>query len=342
MIYIGVGNTGSTLAHMADKNAILFSTAIQDTNNFPRAKNIFTMSEDGASKRFKQGEVIWKENEERLKNILSKIKGEQVVVFSSLGGGSGSSSLQFFARILSEYGCRVLIVGVLPFKKEINPPLANSVQAINSLMPYINQVSVMIFDNTFLVKSFKNDWKKINEYIVSRVDQLTQMLSKYSVNLYSPLTIDQSELNSVVFGGGFIDISTTFLEESMPKFDYGFLDKKTKNCLIAMFVDKKESRDSVQSYHTVLTDVIEKISSKIPNSRMIPGILRGDISYTNSQDLSIINRCYITVASGLSIEKYMKKIEKLRDEAIKKASAYAEEEKTDKLIATKETKILDI
>ena len=342
MVYIGTGNTGATLAYMADENAILFSTAVQDTSNFPKAKNIFTMSEDGASKRFKQGESIWIENEERLRDILAAVKEEKVVVFSSLGGGSGSSSLQFISKILVEYGCRVLVVGVLPFKKEINPPLANAVQAINSLMPYINKVSLMIFDNSDLVKKFENNWQQINEHIVTKVDQVTEMLRKYTVNEYSPVTLDQSELDSVVFGGGFIDLSTTFLEEDLPKFDYGALDRKTKNCMIAMFVDRKIKREKVQEYHTILTNVIDRVSSKTPNARMIPGILRGDVNFTNSKNEKVDDRCYVTIASGLSIEKYMKRIEKLRDEAVKKAEAYAEIEKSDKLIAGKETKILDI
>lgn len=342
MIYIGVGNTGSVLAYRMDKKALLFSTAIQDTSNFPNAENIFTMSEDGASKRFKQGEKIWQENEERLRDILSIMKNEKVVIFSSLGGGSGSSSLSFMAKILNEYNCKVLIVGILPFKKEINPPLANAVQSINSLIPYIHKTSIMLFDNNILVKEFKNNWKEINTHIVDKVDKVIHMLDKYTVNEYSPLTLDNSELESVVFGGGFIDLSTSFIEEEMPKFEYGALDKKTKNCLIAMFVDRNVSRDKVDDYHNVLTENINKVSTKVPNSRMIPGILRGDIELSNSKNASINDRAYITIASGLSIDRYMKRIEKLRDEAIKKASAFSEIEKTDKLVAGKDNKMLDI
>lgn len=342
MVYIGVGNTGATLAYEMSEDSILFSTALQDTANFPNAKNIFTMSEEGASKRFKQGEKIWSDNEEKLRNILSSLNNEKVIIFSSLGGGSGSSSLSYMSKILLEFNCKVLIIGVLPFKKEINPPLANSVQAINSLMPYINKVSVMLFDNTYLVKHFENNWNDINQHIIVKVDQLTEMLRKYTANMYSPVTIDQSELDSVVFGGGFIDLSTTFLEESKPKFEYGSLDKKTKNCLIAMFVDRDVQQERVNEYHSILTNVTSSISGKIPNSRMIPGILRGDVQFTNSEDETISDRCYITIASGLSIEKYMKKIERLRDEAIKRAQAYSEVEKSEKLIAGKESKTLDI
>lgn len=335
MVYIGSGNTGSVLAYKMSKKAILFSTATQDTNNFPEAKNIFTMSEDGASKRFKKGEEIWLNNEERLSDILSTVKDEKVIVFSSLGGGSGSSSLQFIAKILGDLNVKSLIVGILPYRKEINPPLANAVQSINSLIPFINKVSIMLFDNQTLIKKFDNNWVDINNHIINKVDRLIYMLDKYSVNEYSPLTLDNSELESVIYGGGFIDLSTSFIEEEQLKFEYSSLDKKTKNCLVGMFVDKKVKREKVDEYHNKLTSIVNKISSKASNSRMIPGIIRGNLE--NGKD-----RAYITIASGLSIDSYMKKIEKLRDEAIKKAMAFSEIEKTEKLIAGREIKTLDI
>jgi len=193
-----------------------------------------------------------------------------------------------------------------------------------------------------LVKDFKNDWQEINKSIVNKVDRILNILEKYTINKYSPMTIDQSELESVVFGGGFVDMSTTFIEESYPKFEYGGLDKKNKNCMIAMFVDHEASKEKVDTYHTILTNHISNISSRIPNARMIPGILRGKVSESRAKDESIKDRFYITIASGLSVDKYMKKIEKLRDEAVKKAEAYADVEKSEKLVAGKETKTLDI
>ena len=114
---------------------------------------------------------------------------------------------------------------------------------------------------------------------------------------------------------------------------------KTKNCLVAMYVDI-DIKD-VDNYHNILTGVIDRIATKVPNARMIPGILRGRIVNTYSAE-GLKDRAYITIASGLNIDKYMLKIEKIRDLAIKKASAFAEERKGEKFINRADNKLLDI
>lgn len=343
MTVIGTGNTGSVLASMFDINAILFSTAEQDTNNFSKEMNVISFSMSGASKRFMTGVDIWKENFDKLSDSLSSIRNDKVIIFSALGGGSGSSSLQPISKILVNNGCKVLIIGVLPFKKENNPPLANAVQCVNSLLPLIDKVSLMIFDNEKLIKEFDSNWRNLNLYIVKRVDYIINLLRKYNSESYSPVTLDQSELDSVIFGGGFVDFSDSFIEDELPKFEYGILDKETKNCLMAMVVDDSiENTKEIDKYHTYLTNVMNKYGSRIPNSRLIPGIIRAKVKKTNSSNPSITDRCYFTIASGLSIDKYMKKIEKIRDKAIEKAMAFSSREKTGKILDNKSNKILDI
>ena len=351
MKIIGSGNTGSKLALMFDEDALLFSTAHQDSNNFI-GKNIITFSERGASKKFTVGARIWEEKYEKLKEELDHIHNDNVVIFAALGGGSGSSSLLPMSEILLGNGNKVLIVGILPFKKEINPPLANAVQAINNLMPVIADVSLVIFDNNALIKEFEHDWSKINNYIVKRVDYMINLLDKYNTDGFSPLTLDQSELESVVFGGGFIDISESFLERydedgnmkfTMPKFTYGRLDRTTKNCLMVMFVDDKiKSKNKLDEYHQILSGAISRIATTVRNARMIPGILRAEINYSNSENESINDRAYVTIASGLNIDRYLSKIEKIRDDAIERASEFSKKIKGKTVIKKRDKNILDI
>lgn len=342
MKVIGVGNTGSKLAMMLDESSLLFSTADQDTNNFLKRNNVVVISNEGASKRFKTGVEIWNKNQNKLKEALSNIKNENVILFSALGGGSGSSSLTPISKILLEQNCKVLIVGILPFKKEVNPPLANGVLALNNIMPIIDKVSVLIFDNEKLLKQYDGEWRKINEHIIQTVDYIINLLVKYNTDNYSPVTIDQSELNSVIFGGGFLDFSDTFVEETNPKFEYGSLNKSTKNCLICMFVDDKiEDRNKVDDYQNILSDIIIKFGRKVPNARMIPGILRGNITDSGSEN-NVDDRCYFVIASGLGVEPYLKKIEKMRDEAMKRATIFSEKEKGSKFVDNKSAKMLDI
>lgn len=341
MVCVGTGNCGMLLATMFDSKPILISTAHQDTINYFNDHEVHSFSEEGASKRFKLGTKIWYRSVEELANIFENVKNDKVIVFSSLGGGSGSSSLNPISKVLLRNKNKVLIVAVLPYKKEINPPLANAVQALNSLMPVVQKVSVLIFDNEKLRKDFGNDWESINNYIIKRVDYIINLIDKYSSDDYSPLTIDQSELDSVIFGGGFIDFSDTFLEDRPPKFEYGKMDKTTKNCLIAMYVDLKIKDKKMGEYHDILTGVTDKVATRIANARMIPGILRGKVNYSNSEG-GIKDRAYITIASGLNIDRYMKKIERIRDIAIKKASVFMEDYKGEKFIDREDNKLLDI
>lgn len=342
MKVIGTGNCGMKLATMfKNEDPILISTAHQDSVNYEEF-NVATFTEDGAGKRFGTGLGIWSRNENRLRGVLEEVVNDKVVIFSSLGGGSGSSSLTFISKILLEQGCKVLIIGILPYKKEINPPLANAVQSINGLMEIIGDVSVMFFNNDKLLKQFENDWNKVNEHIIKRVSYVVGLLDQYSVDEYSPATIDASELESVVFGGGFIDVSDNFLEETNPKFDYGKIDRDTKNLMIAMFIDIEVPKEEVDNLYKTLTDVTNRFAGRARNARFVPGILRGKVEWSRSEDESITNRAYITIASGLSVESYLKKIQKIRDDAMERAQNFASKTKIGNVITKKETNILDI
>jgi hypothetical protein len=341
MIVVGCGNTGMKLAAMFSDDPILISTAHQDSANFDKFK-VNTFTEDGAGKRFGTGLSIWAKNEPRLKGLFEGVINEKVLIFSSLGGGSGSSSLSFVSKILLEQNNKVLIAGVLPYKKEINPPLANAVQAVNSLVPIISDVSVLLFDNDKLLKRFENDWRSVNNHIVKRVSYLVNLLDDYSVDKYSPLTIDKSELDSVVFGGGFIDVSDDFLEETNPKFTYGKIDGDTKNLLIALFCDLTLDDKKVDGYHRKLTEITNKFAGRAKNCRYVTGILRGKIEWSRAQDDTIKDRAYITIASGLSVDNYLKQVEKMRDDAMERATNYATKTKVGNIVSKKETNILDI
>ena len=334
MITIGTGDCGSKLATLFDKNPLLISTAKQDTINY-KEYNIVSFGEDGCGKKYGTGVKLWNSNIEKLENTLSDIVNNKVVIFSSMGGGSGSSSLQFISKILIEQGNKVLIIGVIPYRKEVVPPLANSVQSINSLMPYINDVSIMLFDNQNLIKEFGNDWNAINNNIVEKVNYVVNLIDKHSMDKYSPMTIDKSELESVIFGGGFVDISDNFLEEKAPKFLFSRLDKETKNVLIAMFVDETIEDEKLEEYHNILTNIQSKYASRAKNARFVPGIIRGRVLSSNASDEKINDRAYITIASGLNLDHYSVKIEKIKEDAIEKASVFASKQKARKIVNNK-------
>lgn len=343
MRVVGSGNTGMKLAVMFEPdNPILISTAHQDSSNYKKNHDVITFTQDGAGKRFATGVSIWNKNEQKLRESLKDVIREKVIIFASLGGGSGSSSVSFISKILVEQGCKVLVVGVLPHKREINPPLANAVQSINSIIELIPDVSVMLFDNERLLKKYENNWNMVNSHIIKQLSYLIKLLDQFSIDSYSPMTIDASELDSVVFGGGFVDVSDEFLEDSQPKFDYGKINQHTKNLMVAMFVDTSVDKAKVDSYHVTLTNVTNKLAGKAKNARLVPGILRGKVEPKPDKSGVKRDRAYITIASGLGIDQYLSQIEKMRDDAISRATAFSSREKSQSVVNKKQTNMLDI
>ena len=67
-----------------------------------KADNWNEISRNSEEAKTKEEDREWNEKNDELKEVLEGVENEQVVVFSSMGGGSGSSSLQFIADILLE------------------------------------------------------------------------------------------------------------------------------------------------------------------------------------------------------------------------------------------------
>ena len=339
-ITIGIGEVGMKLANEFDDKAYLFSTAEQDSFLFKK-KKIYQFETIGGSKRFSTGRRIWENKFDELKDVLKNVNNERVHIFSSTSGGSGSSSLEIITRLLLDNNNKVFIFATLPFDEEGLPALPNSVQCLQSLIPLLPRISVMLFDNQIMMKLFESDWVRINSYIVKRSDFVVNLLAKYSLDEYTSQSLDQSEIDSVVYEAGFVDASDSFIEEEEPVFEFGKLDNKTKNLLIAMYVDVGiKSKEGVDKYQTILTNQIQHMSKKVKNARIVSGMLRASVKKSGSSKYS--DRAWFLVASGLNPDKYLKHLERMRDKALKKAQAYAEKNKADDLASKKETKMLDI
>lgn len=338
---LGFGEVGMRLANLMSENAFLFSTAEQDSYAYRKSNNVFQFETVGGSKRFSAGRKIWEDKYDELKSSLKDIQNEKVHIFSSTSGGSGSSALEIVSRILLEQDNDVIIFATLPFEGEGLPALPNAVNCLQSLIPLIPKISVMLFDNQKLMNLFESDWHKINYYIVKRADFVVNLLSKYSLNEYTSQSLDESELDSVVYKGGFLDASDSFLEEEPPVLEFGKLDAKTKNVLMAMYVDVGvKKNEDVDRYQTILTDQIQALSKKAKNARIVSGMLRASVKKSGSNKYN--DRAYFLIASGLNSDKYLRHVEKMRDKALKKASAYAEKGKVENLASKKESKMLDI
>ena len=81
MITIGTGNAGMKLATLFADDAILISTAEQDTANFSDFK-VNIVSTEGCGKKYGTGVKLWSENVTQLESLFEHTKNQKVIIFS--------------------------------------------------------------------------------------------------------------------------------------------------------------------------------------------------------------------------------------------------------------------
>jgi len=343
---IGVGQVGSRLASLyAKKNDILltFNTDHRDSE-FHKGK--FKLNNDhlivngGAGQNYSKGLKIWAGNRDKLEKYLEAVEDQNVVYFVAAGGGSGSSSVITFLNILMKQNNKILLVVVTPFLKESIPATSNATRLLSRVNEFSNNMSVYVASNDDVKKDIgSSSFNDINTAIIEKVRYITDLPDLHDDNSFTPFAIDEGDHSSVAYSGGFINISYDDLEQDMqetgrpktPKFSYGKLNDSS-NILITKTVNIKQSKNATQLEGDKLMDVTMKIGSSAKGARTLYGIIRVSDKYIPK---------YITLASGISIDKIFNK---LKGKATTSAVKYSEKinVKTSKKLENKEDKILDI
>ena len=337
---IGVGQVGSRLASLyAEKNDILltFNTDHRDSGGI-KLGNDHLVVNGGAGQNYSKGLKIWAENREKLEKYLEPVEDQDVVYFVAAGGGSGSSSVITFLNILMKQNNRILLVVATPFLKESIPATSNATRLLSRVNEYSNDMSVFVAANDEVGKEVgSHAFGKINERIVEKVRHITDLPNLHNDDAFTPFAIDEGDHASVAFSGGFINISYDNVEEDMeqtgrpkaPKFTYGKLNESA-NVLVTKLIHTKQNRETTQLEGDKLVDATMKLNAK--SARMLYGVVRvGDKTMPQ----------YITLASGISVDKIF---DKLKGKATDSAIKYTEKvnTKTTKKLERKEDKILDI
>lgn len=337
---IGVGQVGSRLASLyAKKNDILltFNTDHRDSGGI-KLGNDHLVVNGGAGQNYSKGLIIWAENREKLEKYLQPVEDQDVVYFVAAGGGSGSSSVITFLNILMKQNNRILLVVATPFLKESIPATSNATRLLSRVNEYSKNMSIFVASNDGISKEVKsNGFTKINEKIIEKVRHITDLPNLHDDKAYTPFTIDEGDHASVAFSGGFINISYDNLEEGMeengrpksPKFNYGKFNEAS-NVLITKLIHNKQNLETTKIESDKLVDVAMKLNTK--SARMLYGVVRPD-----SKKLPQ----YITLASGISVDKIF---DKLKTKATNVALKYTDKvnTKTSKKLERKEDKILDV
>lgn len=315
MKIIGIGNTGCKLAEMYqqkinidEKNLYLLSTAKEDTMNYKKHTNILIYDSDGSGKNYNNGKKIWKNNLDKLKQDLGHLIDEKIIIFAAAGGGSGSSGLPIVTKELTKQKNKIIATTVLPYKKENVPPGSNALKNLNDLKQISKMANVLIFSNEKLLKKNNGLMSQANEEIIKNTDIMINILNRYNNDLYSPITVDNAELESIIFPNkqtGFIGITdnVNFEEMKIPKFEVGRLDSKiTRHIAIYMILDPSLSKEKVDEYYDSFRLYLEKFS-RYKGARIIPGILRVKRQRMNEMK-------FIVIANGLNIQSDFNKMKK--------------------------------
>jgi cell division GTPase FtsZ len=338
---VGVGQVGSRLAKLyAKKNDILltFNTDHRDSAGI-RLGNDRLITNGGAGQNYSRGMKIWAENREKLERYLEPVQDQDVVYFVASGGGSGSSSVITFLNILMKQNNRILLVAVAPFVKESIPATSNATRVLSRVAEFSNNMSVFIVSNDEIAKQLDTlSFDKVNEEIVKRVKIITDIVDFGDDSLFTPIAIDETDHRSVAYSGGFISLSDTNLEEDweekhgkQPKFTYGKL-KEAVNVLITKNIDSRLDENKAMVESDRLVKIAMKIATSAKGARVLHGTIR-------SSDRDFPK--YVTIASGLKIDKVFTKLKgKATDSALK----YSEKlnTKETRKLEKSEDKILDI
>ena len=312
---IGVGQAGSRLADLYSNKSDITLTFNTDRRDVGGTKlgNDRLITNGGAGQNYAKGLKIWAENREKLERYLEPVENQDVVYFVSAGGGSGSSSIVTFLNILMRQHNRILLVILSPFLKESIPATSNATRVLSRVAEFSNNMSVLLMSSDDISKDIKSkSFSKINDEIVNRVRMITDIATFHDEKYFTPFAIDDGDHKSVAYSGGFINISTTNLEEKeggiMPKFSYGNI-RESSNILITKSIYTKISQNDAMEEGDKLLEVSMKVSSSAKGARTIHGAIRtSDKTFPK----------YVTIASGLNIDKLFKKLKgKATDSAIK-------------------------
>ncbi len=326
---IGIGQAGISLCHAYNQkygnsfnginnNALYISTAIEDNSEI-NSRNLVLIGKEGSGKKYSKGKSIWEENIDILNDkILRAIPEDidKIIIFASVGGGSGSSSLSFITKILSEKYHHIIVCPVLTFNFENLPFSTNEIQCLETLNQEVTSLATIypLYNSKYENESLD----KINDIFIKEVHTLLNINNLHNPNLYTPISLDKLEAESVLFSKGFLLFIKEVDFENKIKLDFGSFSE-VKNIILLQNINEYKSKNGVLKYSEELIQNVKKISNRVKNARVLYGIIR-------SNQISE-NNCLI--ASGFNIESY---INKKKRQAAGKVTNYTTKRKPNKVL----------
>jgi len=144
------------------------------------------------------GEDAARESEDKLREILQG--ADMVFVTAGMGGGTGTGSAQYVAKLAKEMGALVLSVVTLPFKAEGKIRMENAMWGIERLRRYSDTTIVIPNDKLLeLVPRLplNEAFKVADTVLMITIKGITEILTKPGL-----INVDYADLRTVLGSGG--------------------------------------------------------------------------------------------------------------------------------------------
>jgi cell division GTPase FtsZ len=194
---VGSGQGGSRLAesffNVGYDKTVVVNTAIQDLKhiNIPdQNKLLLEHSIGGSAKSRSTGSDAAANNIGQIKQLINeKLDGSQInILCTSLGGGSGSGSIDTMIQVLTEIGKPIIVMGIMPMSSEDAKLKSNAIEALVELSGMVksNKIANLILIDNARIEAIYHDVSQMeffnvaNKAIVEPLDalnMLTQMSS---------------------------------------------------------------------------------------------------------------------------------------------------------------------
>lgn len=167
-------------------NSSLFD--IKPLKNADMSKNVYLYpGTDGSGRDRNKSKEMINDNVTAIGTLLGKYPlTEVVVVFTTMGGGTGSGAIKTFIQIVKKVlpNAKVNVVAILPSLKEDELAFRNTIGCwndINSIMDYVNDVK-------FVDNNKRNTYKEINNEVIESLD-----LAYSIIGIHSDGSIDNKD-----------------------------------------------------------------------------------------------------------------------------------------------------
>jgi cell division protein FtsZ len=162
------------------------------------------------------GEQAAHESEEELRDF---IRGAHVVfITAGMGGGTGTGSAQYVARVAKEEGALTMGVVTMPFKSEGRIRMENAEAGLDKLRRFTDTTIVIYNDRLLeLVPRLPINaaFKVADEILMQSIKGMTEIITKPGL-----VNLDYADLMTIMKGGGVAMIGIGESEEERDRIEY--------------------------------------------------------------------------------------------------------------------------